>query len=246
MKRAILVTGGSRGIGAAISTMAAARGYAVAINYLRDERSARALVAANEAGGGAACLVQGDVAEEADVERMFDTAVARFGALYGVVNNAGITGRLGKFVAAEPASIAQIFRTNVLGTMNCCRAAIQRFQRSGSTGVIVNLSSIAAVTGSPNEYVHYAASKAAIETFTLGLAREVAVDGIRVCAVAPGSTLTDIHATAGEPGRPARIAPNIPMRRLATPEEIAEPVLWLLSDAASYMNGATVRCSGGL
>jgi NAD(P)-dependent dehydrogenase (short-subunit alcohol dehydrogenase family) len=246
MKRTILVTGGGRGIGAAICRLAAAQGYAVAINYLRDDSAARALAAAITAQGGTAFAVQGDVAVKADVDKMFEAVESRLGPLYGLVNNAGITGRIGKFMSADPASIEQIFRTNVLGTMHCCRAALRCFQQTGSAGVIVNISSIAAATGSPNEYVHYAASKAAIETFTLGLAREVAADHIRVCAVAPGSTLTDIHAMAGEPDRPARVAPRIPMGRLATPGEIAEPVVWLLSDAASYMTGSTVRCAGGL
>jgi NAD(P)-dependent dehydrogenase (short-subunit alcohol dehydrogenase family) len=246
MKKAILVTGGSRGIGAAICRLAAAQGYAVAINYLRDDTSARELAAAIAAEGGTACTVKGDVGVEADVDRMFEVAESVLGPLYGLVNNAGITGRIGKFIAADPVSVEQIFRTNVFGTMHCCRAALRCFERTGSAGVIVNISSIAATTGSPNEYVHYAASKAAIETFTLGLAREVAADNIRVCAVAPGSTLTEIHATAGEPDRPARVAPRIPMGRLAAPEEIAEPVVWLLSDAASYMTGSTVRCGGGL
>lgn len=246
MKKAILVTGGGRGIGAAVCRLAAAQGYAVAINYLSDDTSARTLAAAIEADGGTACTIRGDVAVEADVGSMFDAAESVLGPLYGLVNNAGITGRIGKFADADPASIEQIFRTNVFGTMHCCREALRRFQRTGSAGVIVNISSIAAATGSPHEYVHYAASKAAIETFTLGLAREVAADNIRVCAVAPGSTLTEIHATAGEPGRPARIAPKIPLGRLAAPEEIAGPVVWLLSDAASYMTGSTVRCAGGL
>lgn len=246
MKKAILVTGGGRGIGAAVCRLAAAQGYAVAINYLGNDSSARELAAAIEADGGTACTVKGDVAVEADVGRMFDAAESMLGPLYGLVNNAGITGRIGKFADADPASIEQIFRTNVFGTMHCCREALRRFQRTGAAGVIVNISSIAAATGSPHEYVHYAASKAAIETFTLGLAREVAADNIRVCAVAPGSTLTEIHASAGEPGRPARIAPKIPLGRLAAPEEIAQPVVWLLSDAASYMTGSTVRCAGGL
>jgi NAD(P)-dependent dehydrogenase (short-subunit alcohol dehydrogenase family) len=246
MKKVILVTGGGRGIGAAISKIAAARGYAVAINYLHDDASAKGLAAAINSDGGSACLVKGDVAIEADVARMFQATESTLGPLYGLVNNAGITGRIGKFISADPAMIERVFRTNVLGTMNCCRVALQCFQRSGSTGVIVNVSSIAAVTGSPNEYVHYAASKSAIETFTLGLAREVAAENIRVCAVAPGSTLTDIHAAAGEPDRPARVAPRIPLGRLAAPDEIAEPIVWLLSDSASYMTGTTIRCAGGL
>ena len=246
MKKAILVSGGGRGIGAAICRLAAARGYAVAINYIHDEGSAQALVAGISADGGTACTVRGDVAVDADVDRIFEVTESMLGPLYGVVNNAGITGRIGAFIDADPASIERVFRTNVFGTMHCSRAALQRFQRAGTAGVIVNISSISATTGSPNEYVHYAASKAAIETFTVGLAREVALLNIRVCALAPGFTLTEIHTTAGEPGRPARIAPKIPMGRPATPEEIAEPVVWLLSDAASYMTGSIVRCGGGL
>jgi NAD(P)-dependent dehydrogenase (short-subunit alcohol dehydrogenase family) len=244
--RAVLVTGGGRGIGAAVCRLAARRGYAVAINYLHDEATARQLADEISAGGGTVCLAQGDVGEQADVERMFDIAQAQLGPLFGLINNAGITGRLGRFADADPASIEQVFRTNVLGTMHCSRAALKRFRDAGTHGVIINLSSIAAVTASPHEYVHYAASKSAVETFTLGLAREVAADGIRVCAVAPGSTLTGIHAAAGEPDRPLRVAPKIPMGRLATPEEIAAPVVWLLSDEASYMTGTVLRCAGGL
>jgi NAD(P)-dependent dehydrogenase (short-subunit alcohol dehydrogenase family) len=246
MKKAILVTGGARGIGAAICRLAAQQGYAVAINYRQDGEAARLLLEEIGACGGLACLAPGDVGDCGDVERMFDAAESALGPLYGVVNNAGITGRLGRFIDADPASIEQIFRTNVLGTMHCCRAALRRFGRSGMHGVIVNVSSIAAVTGSPNEYVHYAASKSAVEAFTLGLAREVAADHVRVCAVAPGSTLTGIHAAAGEPDRPLRVAPKIPMGRLATPEEIAAPAVWLLSAEASYVTGSVLRCAGGL
>ncbi len=246
MKKVILVTGGGRGIGAAVATMAAVRGYAVAINYLRDDASARALLDAITAAGGVACLVKADVAVESDVVRMVAEVEEKLGPLYGLVNNAGITGRLGKFLAADPQSIEQIFRTNVFGAMHCSRAAIRSFQHSGTHGVIVNVSSVAAFTGSPNEYVHYAASKGAIETFTMGLARELAPENIRVCAVAPGVTLTGIHAAAGDPDRPARVASRIPLGRLATPEEVAEPIVWLLSDAAAYMTGATLRCGGGL
>lgn len=246
MRKTVLVTGAGRGIGAAVARLLAARGYAVALNYLGDEASARGVLNDIEAGGGAGCLIRGDVASEADVLRMFAEAEAALGPLYGLVNNAGITGRIGPFSASDPAVIERVFRVNVLGTMHCCRAALASFRRSGARGVIVNLSSVAARTGSPGEYVHYAASKAAVETFTLGLAREVAAEGIRVCAVAPGSTLTDIHAAAGEPDRPARVAPKIPVGRLANAEEIAAPVVWLLSDEASYMTGETVRVSGGL
>lgn len=246
MKQVLIITGAGRGIGAALARQAAAAGHAVAVNYQRDSASAAALVDAIRAAGGTAASFQADVGDAAAVERLFAQVEETLGAPTALVNNAGITGRIGPFMEADPAVIEAVFRTNVHGTMHCCRAAVRAFRRSGTPGVIVNLSSVAALTGSPREYVHYAASKAAVETFTLGLARELAAEGIRVCAVAPGSTLTDIHAAAGEPGRPARVAPNIPMQRLATPEEIAAPVLWLLSPAASYVTGSTLRCAGGL
>ncbi|MES2898908.1 MAG: SDR family oxidoreductase [Pseudomonadota bacterium] len=245
-KRVVFITGAGKGIGAAIAVLAAQRGYAVAINYRDDAQAANGVREQIEAFGGTAIAVQGDVASIADVERMLAHSRAKLGPLHALVNSAGITGPIGKFAQTDAAMIEEVFRTNVFGTMNCCRAAVRLFQGSGKGGVIVNLSSTAATTGSPNEYVHYAASKAAIDTFTLGLAREVAAEGIRVCGVAPGSTLTGIHAKAGEPERPARLAPIIPMQRLAQPEEIAEAVLWLMSDAASYSTGSTLRCGGGL
>ena len=245
-QRVVLVTGGSQGIGAAISRLAARRGYAVAINYRDDVKAAEGVLQQIVAAGGRGCLVRADVADIDDVERMIAQAQASLGPLHVLVNSAGITGPIGPFTQAEPAMIEQVFRTNVFGLMHCCRAAVRLFKAAGTGGVIVNLSSTAATTGSANEYVHYAASKAAVDTFTLGLAREVALDGIRVCGVAPGSTLTGIHAKAGEPERPARVAPLIPLRRLAEPEEIAEAVLWMMSDAASYVTGSTLRCGGGL
>jgi NAD(P)-dependent dehydrogenase (short-subunit alcohol dehydrogenase family) len=219
-QRAVLITGGAKGIGAAIALLAAQRGYAVAINYRDDDAAAAGLLGRIEAGGGKACLVKGDVADANDVARMMAQAQAALGPLQVLVNSAGITGPIGKFAQTDPDMIERVFRTNVFGTMNCCRAAVRQFQSSGTRGVIVNLSSTAATTGSANEYVHYAASKAAIDTFTLGLARELAAEGIRVCGVAPGSTLTGIHALAGEPERPARVAPLIPMKRLAEPRKL--------------------------
>lgn len=245
-QRMVVITGGSKGIGAATALLAARRGYAVAIHYREDEAAAAQVLETIEAGGGTACLVQADVADMHAVEDMLLQAQATLGPLHALVNNAGITGPIGPFMQADPATIERVFHTNVFGTMHCCRAALRLFREAGRGGVIVNLSSTAATTGSPNEYVHYAASKAAIDTFTLGLARELAPEGIRVCGVAPGSTLTGIHALAGEPERPARVAPLIPMRRLAQPEEIAEAVLWAMSDAASYFTGSTLRCGGGL
>ena len=245
-QRVVFITGGGKGIGAAIALLAAQRGYAVAINYRNDDAAAECLRDRIETGGGKVCLVKGDVADVDDVERMIAHAQSVLGSLHALVNSAGITGPIGKFVQSDPAMIERVFRTNVFGTMNCCRAVVRLFQAAGAGGVIINLSSVAATTGSANEYVHYAASKAAIDTFTLGLAQELATDGIRVCGVAPGSTLTGIHTLAGEPERPARVAPLIPMKRLAQPEEIAEAVLWLMSDAASYVTGSTLRCGGGL
>lgn len=246
MEKVLIVTGAGRGIGAAIARRAAGDGYRVALNYRHDGASAAALLDEIRAAGGVAIAVQADVGAPGEVARMFARVEAELGLVTALVNNAGITGRLAGFMDSDPDTIAAVFRTNVHGAMHCSRAAVQAFRRHSVAGTIVNLSSIAALTGSPHEYVHYAASKAAVETFTLGLARELAPEGIRVCAVAPGSTLTGIHAQAGEPERPARVAPKIPMGRLATPEEIAEPVLWLLSPQASYVTGATLRCAGGL
>jgi len=246
MKKVLLVTGAGRGIGAAIARRAGAQGYAVAVNFQRDHAAAQQVVDEIRQRGGEALCVRADVADRTQAERMFAHIEADLGPLTALVNNAGITGRLGPFMQAEPETVEAVLRTNVLGTMHCSRCAVEAFRRNGTPGVIVNISSVAATTGSPGEYVHYAASKAAVETFTLGLARELASEGIRVCAVAPGSTLTGIHAAAGEPDRPLRVAPKIPMQRLAEPEEIAEPVLWLLSPAASYVTGTTLRCTGGL
>lgn len=245
-QRVVFVTGGSKGIGAAVALLAAQKGYAVAINYRDDDQAAAGIKERIEAAGGRACLVKGNVAIPGDVDRMLSQAQSALGRLDALVNSAGITGPIGKFAQTDPGMIEQVFQTNVFGTMNCCRAAVRLFQSLGTAGVIVNISSTAATTGSANEYVHYAASKAAIDTFTLGLARELAAEGIRVCGVAPGSTLTGIHARAGEPDRPARVAPLIPMKRLAEPEEIAEAVLWMMSDAASYVTGSTLRCGGGM
>jgi NAD(P)-dependent dehydrogenase (short-subunit alcohol dehydrogenase family) len=246
MGRVLIVTGAGRGIGAAVARRAAADGYSVAVNFQSDSVAAEALVKFIRDAGGTALAFQADIGTETEVERLFERVEDELGPPAGLVNNAGITGRIGDFMETDPTSIEAVFRTNVYGTMHCCRAAVRSFRRSQTKGVIVNISSVASATGSPHEYVHYAASKAAIETFTLGLARELATEGIRVCAVAPGSTLTGIHASAGDPDRPARVAPKIPMQRLATPEEIAEPVLWLLSPAASYITGATLPCAGGL
>ena len=242
----VLITGASRGIGAATATLAARDGFDVAIGYVKNEAAAQQVAEAVRRRGRRAAIIQGDVARLEDIPRMFNQAEEQLGAITALVNNSGITGPIGPFAQTDNATIEQVFRVNVFGTMECCRQAVERFRLNSIPGVIINVSSVAARTGSPHEYIHYAASKAAVETFTLGLAREVAEHGIRVCAVAPGSTLTDIHATAGEPDRPQRVAPRIPMGRLAQPEEIAETITWLLSPAASYLTGTVVHCAGGL
>lgn len=242
----LLITGAGRGIGAATALAAARLGHDIVLNYTRDERAARAVADEVRALGRRATVIQADVGHGEDIRRMFDAIEAEAGPIHGLINNAGITGPIGPFADTTEATIEQVFRVNVLGAMQCAREALANFRRHGTRGVIVNVSSIAARTGSPGEYVHYAASKAALETFTLGLAREVAAEGIRVCGLAPGSTLTGIHAAAGEPDRPARVAPRIPMGRLAEPAEIAEAIVWLASPAASYVTGTTLACAGGL
>src|SRR5690606_15334372 len=242
----VLITGASRGIGAAAATLAARDGFDVAIGYVKNEAAAQQVAEAVRRRGRRAVTVQGDVANLEDVSRMFCQAEEQLGNITALVNNSGITGPIGPFSRTTSETIEEVFRVNVFGTMEACRQAIERFRKHSIPGVIVNVSSVAAATGGPQEYVHDAASKAAVETFTIGLAREVAEEGIRVCAVAPGSTLTDIHATAGEPDRPLRVAPRIPMGRLAQPEEIAETIAWLISPAASYLTGTVVHCAGGL
>lgn len=251
MPAGLIVTGASRGIGAATAQLAGRRGYGVCVNYVNDCVAATRVVEAIRGDGGRAVAVRADVADPDQVRRLFDMAEAELGPINAVVNNAGITGPIGNFATASPETLRRVFDVNVLGSLFCSQEAVRRFtgraglDAHGDPSVIVNISSVAASTGAPGEYVHYAASKAAIESFTLGLARETAASGIRVNAVSPGSTLTDIHSTAGEPDRPARIRSRIPMGRLAEPEEIAEAVLWLLSDSASYVTGAVLRAGGG-
>ena len=243
----LLVTGAGRGIGAATARQAAAAGYSVCVNYARDAAAAAGVVAAIEATGGRAVAVQGDVAVEADVLRVFEAAAA-LGPLAGLVNNAGICGPIGRVADVSAETLEAVFRINILGAFLCAREAVRRLStaRGGPGGVIVNISSGAASRGSAGEFVWYAASKGAIDSLTIGLAKEVAGEGIRVVGLAPGLTDTDIHAAAGEPGRVARMVSMVPLGRAASPEEVAGQVMFLLSDAAAYCHGGTLRATGGL
>jgi NAD(P)-dependent dehydrogenase (short-subunit alcohol dehydrogenase family) len=241
--RVTLVTGAGRGIGAATAELLARQGHAVAVDYARDAVSAEALVARIEASGGKAIAVQADVSIEGDVLRLFETVDRELGRLTGLVNNAGIVDRAARVEAMSAARIERMFAVNVTGSFLCAREAVKRMKAGG--GAIVNVSSAAARLGSPGQYVDYAAAKAAIDTFTRGLALEVAGDGIRVNAVRPGIIETDIHASGGEPDRAARLGPGVPMRRAGRAEEVAQAIAWLLSDAASYCSGAILDVSGG-
>ena len=244
---AIIITGASRGIGASTAQLAAARGFAVAVNYVQDRASAEAVVNRIVQRGGRACAIQADVAVEADVLRLFDEAQHNMGPIRALVNNAGVVDGLCRVEAVTAAQLEHVFRVNVIGAMLCAREAVRRMstRHGGAGGAIVNISSLAARLGGAGEWVHYAASKGAIETFTRGLAREVATEGIRVNAVAPGLVETELHASAGVPDRPQRLAPTIPMQRAGLPAEIAEAVLWLVSPAASYVTGAVLEAGGG-
>ena len=243
----MIVTGGGRGIGAATARLAAERGYAVCVNYLRNRAAADAVVGAIAKTGGKAIAVAADVAREADVVRLFDEAQAKLGPMTALVNNAGILERHARLDEMHAARFERVFATNITGAFLCAREAVRRMstRHGGKGGAIVNVSSMASSLGSPGEYVDYAASKGAIDSLTIGLAREVAEEGIRVNAVRPGVIRTEIHASGGEPGRVDRVKAAVPMKRGGEPEEVARAILWLLSDEASYSTGAFIDVSGG-
>lgn len=246
-RKVVLVTGGGRGIGAATALLAARRGYAVAVNYLRDADAAGAVVARINDAGGEAAAFQSDVADEDEVATLFSQVDARFGRLDALVNNAGILETQMRLEAMDAARVRRVLDANVVGPFLCCREAVRRMStlHGGRGGAIVNVSSVAALTGSPGEYVDYAASKGALDTLTRGLAQEVAQEGIRVNGVRPGFIYTGMHASGGEPDRVDRVKAFVPMRRGGQPDEVAQAIVWLLSDDASYSTGGFIDVAGG-
>ena len=247
MNPVLLITGGGRGIGAATALLAAQRGYAVAVNYASNSLAADEVVRTIRAGGGTAIAVQADVGDEAQVISMFEKVDAKLGRLTALVNNAGVVDVQARVDDMSVARLERMFRINVIGSFVCAREAVRRMSTryGGAGGAIVNISSAAARLGSPGQYVDYAASKAAIDTLTIGLAKEVGDEGIRVNAVRPGLIDTDIHASGGMPDRAFELAPTVPMKRTGSPEEIAGAILWLLSDEASYTSMALLDVTGG-
>jgi NAD(P)-dependent dehydrogenase (short-subunit alcohol dehydrogenase family) len=243
----LIVTGAGRSIGAAVARHGARAGYTVAVNYARSKEKAEAVAAEIVASGGRAMAIQGDVAIEADIVRLFETAERELGPITGLVNNAGITGGMTRVADLTLDALNRTLAINVVGTIICSREAVKRMstKNGGQGGAIVNLSSLAGKLGGPGEWVHYAASKGAVNSFTIGLAKEVAAEGIRVNAVAPGLIESDIHAEAGVPDRPARLGPTVPIQRSGTADEVAEGIIWLLSPAASYVTGTILEIGGG-
>ncbi|PMR68508.1 SDR family oxidoreductase [Halomonas heilongjiangensis] len=247
MKKILVITGGSRGIGAATARLGAASGYTVCINYRQNEAAALAVVEQINHAGGEAIAVAGDVGSEADVLRLFEQVDQTLGPVTALVNNAGILEGQMHVEQMDAARLSRVLATNVIGSFLCAREAIRRMSthHGGQGGAIVNVSSIASRLGAPNEYVDYAAAKGAIDSFTIGLAKEVAAEGIRVNAVRPGVIYTEIHTSGGEPDRVERVKASVPMQRGGEAEEVARAVLWLLSDDASYSTGTLLDVTGG-
>lgn len=247
MTKVLIITGGSRGIGAATALLAASQGYAVAVNYAANSLAADEVVRQIRSGGGTAITVQADVAVQADVLAMFKKVDAKLGRLTALVNNAGVVDQTSRVEDMTLERLQRMFAVNVFGSFLCAREAVRRMstRHGGAGGAIVNMSSAAARLGSPGQYVDYASAKGAIDTFTTGLAKEVAGEGIRVNAVRPGLIATEIHASGGLPNRARDLAPQIPMQRAGQAEEIAEAIIWLMSDNASYTTGALLDVAGG-
>ena len=243
----MIITGASRGIGAATAKLAAEKGYAVVVNYRRKTVAAEKVVTEIQASGGEALAIQGDISQEEDILRLFEETDRHYGRLDSLVNNAGILEHQMRLEAMDAARLQRVFATNITGQILCAREAIKRMSTKygGQGGTIVNVSSIAARTGAPHEYIDYAASKGAIDAFTLGLSKEVADEGIRVNAVRPAFIYTDIHADGGEPGRVDRIKDSIPIKRGGLAEEVAEAILWLASEKSSYSTGIFIDVTGG-
>ncbi|MGM4912186.1 SDR family oxidoreductase [Hyphomicrobiales bacterium] len=243
----LLVTGGSRGIGAAACLAAARHGWRVAVNYASNEEAANAVVSEIKKAGGNAIAIKGDVGNAADIVSMFEAIDRHFGRLDGLVNNAGIVDYIARVDEMSAERLERMMRINVTGSILCAGEAVRRMstRHGGQGGAIVNVSSMAAVIGGPAQYVDYAASKAAIDTFTIGLSKEVAAEGIRVNAIRPGIIETDIHASGGQPDRPKEMASSIPMKRTGQAEEVADAIVYLLSSSASYITGAILNVSGG-
>jgi NAD(P)-dependent dehydrogenase (short-subunit alcohol dehydrogenase family) len=245
--KVVMITGGGRGIGAATARLAARRGYAVCVNYRSREADANGVVAEILASGGRAFAIRADVSDDNDVSRMFEACDKELGALSALVNNAGVLEAQSRLEGIDTARLQRIFATNVFGAFACSREAVRRMstKRGGAGGAIVNVSSAAARLGSAGEYVDYAASKGAIDSFTIGLAKEVAEEGIRVNGVRPGIIYTEMHASGGEPGRVDRLKESVPMKRGGSSDEVARAILWLLSDDASFTTGSFLDVTGG-